>query len=314
MPVKVFVVWLSSINLVTIIYLNNQHVDKQLMTITTKSEQKSFNGIQGVYSHPSEATQSEMTFSVYVPEQAKHKKCPVIYFLSGLTCTHENVTTKGGFQKTASELGVIIVCPDTSPRHSDHPLEHDDYDFGSGAGFYLNAQQLPWSKNYKMETYICQELPQLINDNLATDPTRCALMGHSMGGHGALTLGLNHPQIFQSISAFAPIVAPMQCPWGKKAFSHYLGDSQTLWQRYDACELIKQGKKSAHKILIDQGGDDDFLSEQLKPELFVNACYQAQQPVEYRLQSGYDHSYYFISTFISEHIAFHVNNFDANQG
>ena len=196
------------------------------MTIKTKSEQKSFNGIQGVYTHLSDTTSCEMEFSVYVPEQAKNQKCPVLYYLSGLTCTQENVTSKGGFQKYASQYGFIIVCPDTSPRGTNFEHEHDDYDFGSGAGFYLNATQEPWSKNYKMYDYVVSELTELINTHFPVDKKRCGIFGHSMGGHGALTIGLRNPEQFQSISAFAPIVAPSQCPWGQKAFTGYLGSNQ----------------------------------------------------------------------------------------
>ena len=279
------------------------------MNLTTKSQQKSFDGIQGVYTHQSNVTSCEMEFSVYVPEQAKQQKCPVLYYLSGLTCNQENVTTKSGFQKYASQYGFIVVCPDTSPRGTDYELEHDDYDFGSGAGFYLNATEKPWSQSYQMYDYVVNELPKLINGHFPADEKRCGIMGHSMGGHGALTIGLRNPKQFQSISAFAPIVAPMQCPWGQKAFTGYLGNNQESWKQYDATQLILDGFKGHNTILIDQGSADNFLEEQLKPELFIKACYQKEQPVKLRSQTGYDHSYYFINSFIQDHIEFHLTNF-----
>ncbi len=281
------------------------------MTFKVKSEQLSFAGKQSVYTHQSSSTHCEMEFSIYLPPQAQHKKCPVLYYLSGLTCTQDNVTTKGGFQKYASEQGLIIVCPDTSPRGTNYAMEHDSYDFGSGAGFYLNATQAPWHETYRMYEYIVNELPDFINSNFATDPDRCGIFGHSMGGHGALTIGLKNPDQYSSISAFAPIVAPSQCPWGKKALSGYLGNSQADWKEYDATELILNGYKSPNKILIDQGTADDFLKEQLKPELFSQACQKNSQRLELRMQPGYDHSYYFMNTFMQDHIKFHALNLDS---
>ena len=278
------------------------------MTLVTKSEQKAFNGTQGVYTHSSESTQCEMEFSLFTPNKAKSQKCPVLYYLSGLTCTQENVTTKSGFQKYADEAGVFIVCPDTSPRGTDLPEEHVSYDFGSGAGFYLNATQSPWDNNYKMYDYIVNELPLLIQSDFNIDKSRAGIFGHSMGGHGALTIGLKNPSKFKSISAFSPIVAPTQCAWGQKAFSGYLGDNQALWQQYDACELISSGLRSEHKILVDQGLADDFLEEQLKPQLFEDVCKANNQALELRYHEGYDHSYFFIATFIEDHIKFHANN------
>jgi len=278
------------------------------MTLTTKSEQKAFDGTQGVYSHFSESTQCEMEFSVYTPEKAGSEKCPVLYYLSGLTCTQENVTTKSGFQKYANEAGVFIVCPDTSPRGTDFPGEHDSYDFGSGAGFYLNATESPWDKNYRMYDYVVNELPTLIESNFNIDKSRAGIFGHSMGGHGALTIGLKNPEVFKSISAFSPIVAPMQCPWGEKAFNGYLGEVKDDWLEFDACELIKSGKSSVHTILVDQGLADNFLEEQLKPELFKKVCAENGQSLELRLHEGYDHSYFFIASFIEEHIKFHAEN------
>lgn len=278
------------------------------MTIKTKSEQKSFGGVQGVYTHQAETTQCEMEFSVYVPEQAKSRKLPVLYYLSGLACTQENVTTKGGFQRDASESGVVIVCPDTSPRGTNYSGEHGSYDIGSGAGFYLNATQLPWSGTYKMYDYIVNELPEIIAAHFPIDSGRAGIFGHSMGGHGALTIGLKHPEKYYSISAFAPIVAPMQCSWGEKAFSLYLGDNQDEWRKYDATQLVMSGYRSKNRILIDQGTADDFLVTQLKPEIFQAVCDNAGQALELRMQQGYDHSYYLISSFMSDHIKFHTSN------
>lgn len=278
------------------------------MALTTKSIHKSFGGLQGVYTHLAESTQCEMEFSVFSPEAAKNEKRPVLYYLSGLTCTQENVTTKSGFQKYANEAGVFIVCPDTSPRGTDFPNEHDSYDFGSGAGFYLNATQPPWDKNYRMYEYIVSELPRLIDTSFNVDSDRAAIFGHSMGGHGALTIGLKNPNKFKSISAFSPIVSPKQCPWGEKALSGYLGNNKKDWDQYDACELLKSGQKSAYSILIDQGLEDNFLTEQLKPELFKKVCEEKNQPLELRLHEGYDHSYFFIASFIEDHIKFHAKN------
>ena len=279
------------------------------MSIKTKSEQKSFNGIQGVYSHSSSSVNCEMEFSVYVPEQTKNIKLPVLFYLSGLTCTQDNVTTKGGFQQFASEQGIVVVCPDTSPRGSNHLNEQASYDFGSGAGFYLNATQEPWSKNYRMYDYIVKELPTLVENHFPIDITKMGIFGHSMGGHGALTIGLKHPELFKSISAFSPIVAPMQCPWGQKAFAGYLGDNQKNWEIYDATQLIKNGYFSKNPILIDQGDADNFLKEQLKPELFEYACKENNQKLVLRIQPGFDHSYYFINSFMKDHIEFHARAF-----
>lgn len=273
-----------------------------------KSEQKSFLGTQGVYTHDAKTTQCEMEFSIYVPEHHANEKLPVLYYLSGLTCSQENVTTKGGFQNIASEKKVIIVCPDTSPRGTNFAGEHDSYDFGSGAGFYLNATQEPWSKNYKMYDYIVHELPQLIEQQFPIDTNRCGIFGHSMGGHGALTIGLKNPKKYHSISAFSPIVAPMQCAWGKKAFAGYLGDEQAQWKEYDATELINNGYRSENTILIDQGTADSFLDDQLMSQKFKEACENNNQDLNLRMQSGYDHSYFFISSFMRDHIEFHIKN------
>lgn len=277
------------------------------MTIEKKSQQKAFAGIQGVYTHQSKSTQCEMEFSVFVPEHSNGEKLPVLFYLSGLTCTQDNVTTKSGFQRYASEHKIIIVCPDTSPRGTDFEGEHESYDFGSGAGFYLNATLQPWARNYRMYDYIVEELPVIIAESFPVDNQRLGIFGHSMGGHGALIIGLRNPEKFKSISAFAPIVNPTSCPWGIKAFTGYLGDSLSEWLQYDATCLIESGAKSQHAILIDQGSSDNFLQEQLKPEKFQAACEKVGQTLELRMQTGYDHSYYFISSFIGEHIQFHAN-------
>lgn len=278
------------------------------MQLTKQSESKSFAGSQALFRHQSEVTHCEMEFSVFIPQIALTHKRPAVFYLSGLTCTQENVTTKAGFQRYANELGLVIVCPDTSPRGTDFPGEHDAYDFGSGAGFYLNATQEPWHTNYQMYDYISKELPLLIQENFNVATPYFGLMGHSMGGHGALTIGLRNPDIFPSVSAFSPIVAPSQCTWGQKAFKGYLGDDRDEWLRYDATELMLHGCKSPSKILIDQGTSDEFLEEQLKPELFLDACRKKGQDIELRMQEGYDHSYYFISSFIGDHLLFHEHN------
>ena len=278
------------------------------MNIKTKSEQKSFDGIQGVYSHQSDTTNCEMEFSVFVPAHNNGNKLAVVYYLSGLTCTQDNVTTKAGFQRYASENNIVVVCPDTSPRGTDFPGEHESYDFGSGAGFYLNATEEPWSQNYKMYDYVVDELTQLVESNFPIDAKRAGIFGHSMGGHGALTIGLRNPDKFRSISAFAPIVSSTNCPWGQKALFGYLGKESQNWNQYDATELIKSGEKSENEILIDQGTSDEYLQNQLKPELFEEACKQAGQALNLRMQPGYDHYYHFISSFMENHIAFHANN------
>jgi S-formylglutathione hydrolase len=278
--------------------------------LNTIEEHASFGGVQGVYTHESEVVSGSMEFSVYVPPQAKRGPRPVLYYLSGLTCTQDNVTTKSGFQKYASEQGLTVVCPDTSPRGSDFPGEHENYDFGSGAGFYLDATASPWSSSYKMYSYIVEELPQIIAANFQVETGRSGIFGHSMGGHGALVIGFRNPDKYQSISAFAPIVAPMQVPWGQKAFTNYLGGDPETWRQYDAIELIKSGFKASGEILIDQGTADPFLNEQLRPELFEAVCQNAGQPVRIRRQEAYDHSYFFISSFMQDHIEHHAKILD----
>ncbi|MGF1476352.1 MAG: S-formylglutathione hydrolase [Geminicoccaceae bacterium] len=275
------------------------------MTLEKLSEAASFGGRQLVLRHQSQETGTEMAFSVFLPPQANGERLPAVTYLSGLTCTWENVTTKGGYQRAAAEHGLIVICPDTSPRGTDLPGEHDDYDFGSGAGFYLDATQPPWTNNYRMESYVSKELPALVRDEFPVDPNRQGVFGHSMGGHGALTLALKKPDLFRSVSAFAPICSPMRCPWGEKALSRYLGDDRSVWRAYDATALIEDSHKVTD-ILVDQGLGDGFLEEQLKPELLEEACRNANIPLELRRHERYDHSYYFISTFMDDHLAWHA--------
>lgn len=270
------------------------------------SENKIHGGMQAVYAHASVACACEMRVSVFVPPQAKDGPCPAVVWLSGLTCTEENFVIKAGAQRMAAELGLILVVPDTSPRGDDVP-DDDAYDFGKGAGFYLDATEKPWAKNFQMESYIRDELTAWMCENLPIDPKRIGISGHSMGGHGALTLHLKNPKLYKTCSAFAPIVAPMQVPWGQKALTGYLGEDKAVWEAYDAVELVKASPSGA-TILIDQGEADNFLAEQLQPELFEIACAQSGQALELRMQEGYDHSYYFITTFIDDHLRYHAQN------
>lgn len=269
----------------------------------TVSINKSHAGEQGVYSHASVTTQTEMVFSVFIPEG--DGPFPVLWYLSGLTCTHANVTEKGEYREACSKHGIIFIAPDTSPRGEDVP-DVESYDMGQGAGFYVNATQAPWSKHFQMRSYIEDDLTALISQEFPqANMNRQAITGHSMGGHGALTIGLRNPKRFKSISAFSPIVSPMSCPWGEKALSGYLGDNQFDWREYDACALIEDGAQHDH-ILVDQGEGDDFLEKELQTYRLIEACTQAGMKADIRMQSGYDHSYYFISTFMSEHIAWHA--------
>jgi S-formylglutathione hydrolase len=245
-----------------------------------------------------------MIFAIYLPPQAREKPVPVLYWLSGLTCTDENFMQKSGAQRVAAELGMAIVCPDTSPRGSDYPGEHDSYDFGSGAGFYVNATQEPWSANYHMYDYVTRELPALVGEHFPVNG-KCGISGHSMGGHGALVCYLRNPGKYLSVSAFAPICHPSECGWGQKALSNYLGDNRNDWIQYDASLLIGDAREKL-PLLIDQGTEDDFLSDQLKPGALEQACIASHYPLELRLQEGYDHSYFFISTFIEDHLRHHA--------
>lgn len=263
-------------------------------------------GDQAVYRHQSAATGTPMEFSVYLPPRAlSGQRCPVLWWLSGLTCTWENATTKAGFQGPAAAAGMIVVCPDTSPRGLDLPGEHETYDFGSGAGFYLDATVEPWSRHYRMASYITTELQGLVAATFPVDSRRQGIAGHSMGGHGALTLALKHPELYRSVSAFAPIASPMRCPWGEKALTGYLGDDAAAWRAHDTTALIADGRR-VEAILVDQGTGDSFLESQLKPELLEAACAAAGIPLELRRQPGYDHSYYFMASFIGAHIDWHA--------
>jgi S-formylglutathione hydrolase len=269
------------------------------------SESKCFDGTLGFYSHFSSACNGEMRFSVYQPPQATQKPLPVLYFLSGLTCKEDNFMVKAGAQRWASEYGIILVAPDTSPRQTGIVGEDDEWDIGTGAGFYVDATEEPWRSHYRMYSYIIQELPSIINTNFSTQPDKQSIFGHSMGGHGALVCAMRNPKQYKSVSAFAPILAPMGCPWGQKAFGAYLGNKQELWRDYDATELVQTvGYHSL--ILIDQGTYDQFLTEQLLPNVFEQACDKVGQKLDLRYQSGYDHSYYFISTFMGDHIRHHA--------
>ena len=274
------------------------------MIMETVSTARSFGGTQGVYRHRSRETGTDMTLGVYLPPQAgTGAKLPVVWFLSGLTCTHANVTEKGGFQRVCAELGLIFVAPDTSPRGPEVPDE-PDYDFGQGAGFYLDSTEEPYAANYRMYSYLAGELPELIAANFPADMARQGVTGHSMGGHGALTLALKSPGRFRSVSAFAPIVAPSRVPWGEKALSRYLGPDRTTWRRYDSVALIEDGARLP-ELLVDQGAADTFLERELRPELLEAACREAGIPLSLRLQPAYDHSYYFISTFMEDHLRWH---------
>lgn len=275
------------------------------MALQILSEQQCFGGVQGFYEHESKETGTTMRLAVYRPPAAAKGPVPALYYLAGLTCTEETATIKAGAQAHAARHGLMLVMPDTSPRGAGIEGEDDDWDFGSAAGFYLDATNAPWSANYRMYSYVTGELRELVQANFPASDSRAGVFGHSMGGHGALTIGLKNPDVYQSISAFAPICAPMQCPWGHKAFGNYLGDDQEQWRQYDACELIGAGA-TGQKLLVDQGKTDGFLEEQLKPELLQAACDAAGQPLELRLHDAYDHSYYFIQTFMGDHIEHHA--------
>ena len=281
------------------------------MTFETVSTNTAFGGVQGVYKHHSTATGTDMTFSVYVPPHAPGAKLPVVWYLSGLTCTHANVTEKGEFRRACSELGLIFVAPDTSPRGEGVPDDPDAaYDFGLGAGFYVNALVEPFAEHYRMRGYIESELPHLIAAHFPVDMNRQGIMGHSMGGHGALTIALRNPGTYRSTSAFAPIVSPLNCPWGEKALGGYLGPDRDAWAEYDSCALIASGARLPD-LLVDQGEADNFLADQLKTHLLVEACEAAGQKATIRMQPGYDHSYYFISSFMANHLAWHAERLKA---
>ncbi|MHC1547039.1 S-formylglutathione hydrolase [Phyllobacterium sp. K27] len=271
----------------------------------TLSIAKSFGGTQGVYRHRSDACHCYMTFAVFLPPQAKDGPVPVLWYLSGLTCTHQNVMDKGEYRRTASELGIAIICPDTSPRGENVPDEKDNWQFGSGAGFYLDATQEPYAENYRMATYIAEELPALIAANFPVDMQRQSIFGHSMGGHGAITLALKTSGRFKSVSAFAPIARPMVAGWSRPAFEKYLGNDEMAWRAYDSVALIEDGHRLP-ELLVDQGKADGFLDDGLRPWLLEEACENAGIPLTLNMRDGYDHSYFFISTFMADHIAWHA--------
>ena len=271
----------------------------------TLSTAKSHGGIQGVYSHPSAECACDMTFAVYLPPQAEDGSCPVLWYLSGLTCTHQNVMDKGEYRRLAAELGLIVVCPDTSPRGEDVPDEPDNWQFGKGAGFYVDAVQEPYARHYRMYSYVTRELPALIERAFPADMGRQGVFGHSMGGHGALTIALREPARYRSCSAFAPIVHPMSADWSKGAFEKYLGGDASTWRGHDACALVEDGARFP-EFLIDQGEADGFLDEGLRPWLFDEACRKAGIPLTLNMRPGYDHSYFFISTFMDDHLRWHA--------
>jgi len=277
------------------------------MALERISAAKAFGGVQATYRHLSAETKTAMKLALFTPPQAVHGPVPVLWFLSGLTCTEENFTVKAGAQRVAAELGLMLIAPDTSPRGDDVPDDPEKaYDFGLGAGFYVDATVPPFALNYRMYSYLTAELPALITAELpAADMARQGIAGHSMGGHGALTLALKHPDRYRSVSAFAPIVSPINCPWGVKALTGYLGPDRTTWRAHDTCALIEDGARLAD-ILVDQGEADNFLTSQLKPELLEAACAKAAIPLTLRRQPGYDHSYFFIASFIEDHLRWHA--------
>jgi S-formylglutathione hydrolase len=276
--------------------------------LETTSEQRLHGGVQGYYRHHSDSCDGPMRFAVYQPPQATDGPCPVLYFLAGLTCSEETATIKAGAQRLAAQFGIVLVMPDTSPRGTGFEGATGDWEFGEGAGFYLDATQAPWSSRFRMYSYVAHELPALIAAQFPVDASRSGLCGHSMGGLGALVIALREPARFRSVSAFAPIVAPTQVPWGYKALPRYLGEDRAAWSDYDPCELV--GRQTfAGTILIDQGESDGFLEAQLKPELFDQACAEAGQPLLLRRHLGYDHSYWFITSFIEDHLRHHATAF-----
>jgi S-formylglutathione hydrolase len=276
-----------------------------MSNLETISEQRSFGGVQGFYKHASAVNNGTMKFAVYKPPQAEKGAVPVLYYLAGLTCTEETFVIKGGAQRMAAQLGLMLVAPDTSPRSTGIEGEAADWEFGSGAGFYLDATQTPWSKFFNMYSYVTKELPQIIGANFPADMKRESIFGHSMGGHGALTIALKNASRYKSVSAFAPIVAPSQVRWGQKALPKYLGEDQKSWADYDATQLLSRGTFPG-EILIDQGDADKFLKDELRPQIFADAAKKVGQKLTLRMQPGYDHSYYFISTFMDDHLKHHA--------
>jgi S-formylglutathione hydrolase len=276
------------------------------MPLDVVSLSRCFEGIQFTYRHRSSETATVMRFAAFIPPQADQRPVPVVWYLSGLTCTEENFTVKAGAQRIAAELGLLLIAPDTSPRGDGVPGDPaGSYDFGLGAGFYVDATQEPWSRNYRMASYIERELPALISSELPADIARQSIMGHSMGGHGALTIALRNQGRYASVSAFSPICSSMNCPWGEKALNGYLGSDKKSWRKYDACALLEDGERLT-ELLVDQGTADQFLETQLKPQLLERACAKAGIPLTLRMHEGYDHSYFFISTFIEDHLRWHA--------
>lgn len=278
------------------------------MSIATISRSRSFGGTQGVYAHESSVTGCSMRFAVYLPPIAEHGRVPLVYWLSGLTCTEENFITKAGAQRVASELGLAIAAPDTSPRGVAYPGDRDSYDFGVGAGFYVDATQAPWSSGYRMYSYVTEELPAVMAANFAVDVSRAGIFGHSMGGHGALTVALRNPQRYRCVSAFAPIASAARSPWGEKAFARYLGADRSAWRAYDASMLVEERGWPGPAILVDQGTSDSFVEQQLQPELLRRACERSGVELRLRMQEGYDHSHYFIATFVEDHLRYHASH------
>ncbi len=281
------------------------------MELELVATNKCFGGSQHRYRHRSVSLNCDMTFSVYLPPQVESGTVPQLYWLSGLTCTDENFVIKAGAQQFAARHGIAIICPDTSPRGEDVPDDADGaYDFGLGAGFYLNATQPPWNKHYRMYDYVVDELPELVNAGFPVDPDRTSISGHSMGGHGALSIALKNPGRYQSVSAFSPICSPIRCPWGEKAFRNYIGADREQWKQYDTTELIRLATEHL-PILVDQGDADKFLQDQLKTELLAEACRESGYPLQINMQPGYDHSYFFIASFIGQHLQFHARYLSA---
>lgn len=276
------------------------------MQIETRAQHHCFGGRQGFYSHESKTCSGPMAFSVYVPPHGAGARLPVLYYLSGLTCNEEVFAIKAGAQRVAAELGLVLVAPDTSPRETGIKGATDEWDFGEGAGFYVDATVEPWSGRFRMYSYVTHELPAVIAEHFPVDPARAGIFGHSMGGHGALTIALKNRSLYRSVSAFAPIVAPTRVPWGEKALPRFLGDDREAWKRYDACELVARQTFDG-RILVDQGLADQFLEDQLQPELFEQACEDAGQALELRRHPGYDHGYYFIQTFMEDHLRHHAS-------
>ncbi|HVF64561.1 MAG TPA: S-formylglutathione hydrolase [Casimicrobiaceae bacterium] len=277
------------------------------MAIEIVVEQRMFEGTQGVYRHASRETRCPMRFGVYLPLDAKERRVPVVMWLSGLTCTEENFIVKAGAQRVAARLGVALVVPDTSPRDVALPGDRDHWDFGVGAGFYVDATEPPWNAHYRMHSYVTEELPDVVADSFNVDRDRMAILGHSMGGHGALVAALRHPSRFRSVSAFAPIASPMRCPWGVKALSGYVGNDRSHWREWDATALVEDRGWRGPPILVDQGTTDSFLDAQLRPSLLEEACSRRDVKLKMRYRDGYDHSYFFIATFIEAHLEHHAH-------